>query len=214
VPLYVVADFLGLDDLCRDIISRLHRTNRRIAARVQRHGGKESTTVISGLLPETFRTDFVECAKLAYSIPPLQSAEDCAGFLPGGIRNPFIELFEFVRYSPFFPLLSDMAGHVPDLLVDLIMSMRGVEGVGRGSAYTYNHHATCEECGVNPISGIGKTFEELEGKSQFRVQNSGSNFWVRDYLCFECSLHYPRDALMFTHDSFRRRPARTLDFGA
>lgn len=190
VPLYIVADFLGLDDLCRDLIGRLHRTNKRIAAVLQRHAAEGSVGGAT-VLPDSFKTDFAECARLAYSIPARITDDDIAGWLPGGIRNTFVELFEFVRYAPLDPVLPSLAAHAPKLLVDLMMSIRVVEGAG----LRFCRHSTCEDCGIDPISGSGKKLEQ--GQSQLSVGQSGFNFWVRDDLCFECSVYYPREELLF-----------------
>lgn len=200
VPLYVLGDFLRLHALCRDIIDRLHRTNRRIAAHLQRLAAKDPDGRVA-LEPE-FQEDFADCARLAYSVPLRREQNEIGGAQPSGIRTAFLELFEFTRYRPLDDALGRIASAAPLLLVDVMLTMRDIDGVGHPS----RRPLACRDCGVHPLTGVkvdppappprqstafgqGAPIAEVEVKEP----GMGTNFWATQKLCFECSVYYSRE---------------------
>jgi len=187
IPLYILADYLGLHALCKDLISRLHRTNRRIAAHLQR-ALTDGKTIWP---PKDWVKTFSECAGLAYSIPAQMTEADVKVKNPGGLRSIFVELFEFARFGPLDETLVSLSTTAPLLLVDVMMRMRLIEGARIPSLTT-----TCKQCGINPIAGTGASWPEaaptprqLPTTCQL-TERSPDNFWVKDDLCFKCSLFY------------------------
>ncbi|KAK3903588.1 BTB/POZ protein [Staphylotrichum tortipilum] len=147
VPIYILADFLGLPALCHAITDRLHRTNRRLAAHIQRLAAADPHGRVS--LPGSFITSLADSARLAYSPPAQRTPADVEGCTPGGIRGPFLELFEFARYRPLDDALPALAGAAPHLLVDIMLTMRNLEGTGHPS----RRPGACRDCGVHPLTG-------------------------------------------------------------
>lgn len=196
IPLYIVADYLGLHALCKDLLSRLHRTNRRIAAHLQRAAAEAGKKPLA--LPKSFAKDFSECARLAYSIPAQRTEADVEVGDPGGLRSVFVELFEFARFRPLDETLVHLAVAAPLLLVDVMMRTRLIEGTS--FALTA---ATCKNCDIHPLKGTGESLQDTGLRwpdaptfTQM-VDPSNGNFWVNDELCFKCSIYYPRKQLLF-----------------
>jgi len=213
VPLYVLGDFLGLHTLCHYITDRLHRTNRRMAAHIQRLAAEDPNGRVA--LEPDFQADFADCARLAYSIPVQRTQNDIDGALPGGIRTPFLELFEFARYRPLDDALGAIASAAPQLLVDVMLTMRDLEGIGHPS----RRPLACEDCGVHPLTGTkdnpspeqstpwgkGAANAEVEVKDQ----GAGTNFWMSYSLCFECGVYYSRQDLL--SPKYRPRPEQAKE---
>ncbi len=203
IPLYILADFLRLHSLCRELTTRLHRTNRIIAAHIQRLAAQSPDGDL--VLEQNFINNFTECAKLAYSIPePRKSAEDEIGSAtPSGIRFVFVELFEFVRYKPLDQTLIPLTSKAPLLLVDVMHSMRLVEDAKRHVRSSFDFGSTletCRDCGIDPIRGTGGILREVTGPGKSRLaagENGSTNFWVRHDLCFECSVYYSREEFLY-----------------
>ncbi|KAK5651890.1 hypothetical protein OQA88_11549 [Cercophora sp. LCS_1] len=190
IPLYILADFLGLPALCRDLIGRLHRINRRIAAHLQRWAILSDFTG----LPKTFVDKFSKSAELAYSIPAPRTEDDTTHSRPGGLRNIFVEFFEFCRYSCIDAVLPRLAATVPQLLVEIIVTMRLTDGAGIESSAK----STCKDCGMDPVRGTGESWPDANtgGTARMSAGRDG-NFWARKDLCFECSVFYPREKLIY-----------------
>ncbi|KAK4444730.1 BTB/POZ protein [Podospora aff. communis PSN243] len=191
IPLYVLADFLQLPGLCRDLHSRLHDRNRRLAAHIQRLPKRDGETSIH--LGDAFTDDFVECARLAYSIPAQQTEKDCSGRpTPGGLRSIFVELFEFVGFQPLDDTLDALSLIAPGLLADVIKAMRHAHSFIPDEN---SENSTCVECGINPLTGVGQAMPTREwGQdcvARFTSARKG-NFWARKGLCYECSVYYPK----------------------
>jgi hypothetical protein len=189
IPLYVLADFLELPALCRDLHSRLHGRNRNLAAHIQRFPKLDAETNIS--LGDDFNDDFVECARLAYSIPTRQTEKDSSGRpTPGGLRSIFVELFEFVGFQPLDETLDSLSLVAPGLLADVIKAMRHAHSFISSQT---SDDSTCVDCGINPLTGLGKPLLEREGEGLVRFASRGrGNFWARKGLCYECSVYYPK----------------------
>ena len=209
VPLYVLGDFLGLHALCRDITDRLHRTNRRMAAHIQRLAAEDPDGRLA--LEPDFQADFADCARLAYSIPVRRTQNDIDGAIPGGIRTPFLELFEFTRYRPLDDALGAIASAAPQLLVDVMLTMRDFEGIGHPS----RRPLACKDCGVHPLTGNPSPEQstprgQVAANPEIEVkdQGAGTNFWMSYNLCFECGVYYSRRDLLCTEYRPRLKHAK------
>jgi len=148
VPLYILADFLGLPALCHALTDRMHRTNRRLAAHLQRLAIFDPQGRV--FLPTAFIASLADCAQQAYGIPVQRTPDDIEGCLPGGIRTPFVELFELARYRPLDNALPRLATAAPLLLIDIMLAQRDLDGFGHPS----RRPRACKDCGVDPITGM------------------------------------------------------------
>lgn len=148
VPLYLLADFLRLPALCHALTDRMHRTNRRLAAHLQRLAIFDPQGRV--FLPTTFIASLADCAQQAYGIPVQRTPDDIEDCLPGGIRTPFVELFELARYRPLDNALPRLATAAPLLLVDIMLAQRDLDGFGHPS----RRPRACKDCGVDPLTGM------------------------------------------------------------
>jgi len=133
VPLFKLADFLGLDSLCIAVISQLRIFNTKQALEIQKSWweqlelGKEPEKGWG--LTDRFKTTFTECAKIAYSLPKSSKHEVWSRMLrypsdPVGIRRPFIEILRLTRFavvhdSEFLSVWEQ----IPELMTDIVVAM-------------------------------------------------------------------------------------------
>jgi hypothetical protein len=136
LQLYTLADFLLLDDLCREIVGRLHDANPGLAYGI----AKKSFGAGNAAQPldDDFVQDFVECARLAYSLPVLKADKRDTADTPSrytgtetmpkevswGLRTAIADLFEMVGYELLDATLEPLATAAPDLLVDIIRKIK------------------------------------------------------------------------------------------
>lgn len=123
VPLYRLADFLGLDLLCSKIVLTLTEVNRHLAPRLQR------LSKFNVPLDENFKAGLTRCAELAYGVLIRQSEEGQTG-RSGNIRSVFVDLFDLARYRPLNDTLDWLVESAPRLLADILIRIQQREKVG------------------------------------------------------------------------------------
>ncbi len=174
IPLYLLANYLDIDDLCWDALDRLHAANRAVAPSLQRLALQDENNTRDFILPETLKTGFVDCANLAYNASGIKDAA-----VPSELKAVFVEFMNFATYKILDYLLDDIVSVAPRLLADalgkrgedadwfvsadpvmvaeearcdveLAAEMRMIPGPKSWNTY-------CRYCLVNPLSGVSQS---------------------------------------------------------
>lgn len=158
--MYQVADFLGMDGLCRTLVRELLNFVKNMARFIQ----ALSCNALRWNPNDQWALTFVECAALAYSLPDQR------------IRKPFLLFILFTR--PFSgtgsPDFLKKLQAIPELLVDIIVMVDETSGTGmiQDDALKKTLEGDCNVCAM----------------SVFRKSAVDRNLWVSRGKCFNCWL--------------------------
>ncbi len=179
VPLFALADHLGLDNLCRNIVGHLFNIhNRKLIALLQRIAIKTRSVGDDYPIEQHFKDDFVRLANQAYAVPESGSREGGGGHSVR-IRGVFVDLFMQTRFHLMFAFEhKTLAEDMQPLFGELGWAMIS-NGLG------HFEHEPCCQCGIDPLEDV-KDHEGTQTASNGTDEGGDLNFWAGDKMCMKC----------------------------